>query len=130
MIEFARFESDGSITAGPIDGLDWIGITPGSRFWQLVERWVEAGNTISVPIINSSIAHRVAKTTPWLRMTEGEAIIMDDVMSQTSPRLKQIYMAAQYLSSDDDLWGVMHQLLTDHLPGGAGRAAELLAPDG
>lgn len=73
--------------------------------------------------------YQIAKTTPWLRMTEAEAATMDAVMSATTARLKQIYMAAQYLGSDDDLWAVMHQLLTDNLPGGEARATELLAPE-
>lgn len=73
--------------------------------------------------------YQIAKTTPWLRMTEDEAAIMDAVMSETTARLKQIYMAAQYLSSGDDLWNVMHQLLADNLPGGDARATVLLAAE-
>lgn len=73
--------------------------------------------------------YRIAKTTPWLRMTPAEADIMDAIMSQTDAQQKQIYMAAQYLQSDDPLWSTMKQLLTDNLQGGAARANELLAPE-
>ena len=83
----------------------------------------------STPPITPS-SYTISKTTPWLRMTEDEAAIMDAVMSETTARLKQIYMAAQYLSSGDDLWMVMHQLLADNLPGGDARATALLAPEG
>ncbi|UHS60624.1 hypothetical protein HRR99_03360 [Agrobacterium vaccinii] len=74
--------------------------------------------------------YQIAKTTPWLRMTEDEAAIMDAVMSETTARLKQIYMAAQFLSSGDSLWSTMHDLIAGALPGGSTRADELLAPEG
>lgn len=73
--------------------------------------------------------YQIAKTTPWLRMTEDEAAIMDVIMSEATAREKQTYMAAQYLSSDDKLWALMHQRLADNLPGGDARATELLAPE-
>lgn len=74
-----------------------------------------------------SATYRISKTTPWLRMTEDEAATIDGVMSQTDARLKQIYMAATYLDSADELWATMMTILTDAF--GATRANELLAPE-
>ena len=34
MIEFARYEEDGTVTAGPIQGTTWSKITPATRFWE------------------------------------------------------------------------------------------------
>lgn len=81
----------------------------------------------SLPHSHPPSTYRISKTTPWLRMTEGEAAIIDGVMSQAGARLKQIYMAASYLDSADELWGTMHQILADQF--GEGRAVELLAPE-
>lgn len=47
MIEFARYEADGAVTAGPIEGAPFFsGITPASRFWPLIEEWAAEGHTI------------------------------------------------------------------------------------
>lgn len=90
------------------------------------QKWDAATESYLPPPLS---AYRIAKTTPWLRMSEEESAIMDAVMSKTTARLKQIYMAAQYLGSDDDLWAVLYQMLADNLPGGEARATELLAPE-
>lgn len=73
--------------------------------------------------------YHIAKTTPWYRMTSDEARIMDAVMGEADAQLKQIYLAAQYLSSGDPLWQTLHQLISDNLPGGATRADEILAAE-
>lgn len=46
-ITHANYSPDGSVTAGPIEGKTAFGITPESRFWPLVEEWVNAGNQIT-----------------------------------------------------------------------------------
>lgn len=89
-----------------------------------------APRTFGLATDPGSTVYQIAKTTPWLRMTDEEAAIMDAVMSETTARLKQIYMAAQFLSSDDTLWTTMHDLIANALPGGSARADELLAPEG
>lgn len=43
----AQYAADGSITAGPIEGSTWSGITPDSRFWPIVMEWEAEGNTIN-----------------------------------------------------------------------------------
>ncbi len=92
----------------------------------LFSRAQAAGN-ISPYIAPPPAPYQIAKTTPWLRMTDDEADNMDAVMSQTSSRLKQVYMAATYLSSDDPLWQTLWQMLSDAF--GPDRANQLLAPE-
>lgn len=72
--------------------------------------------------------YQIAKTLPWLRMTEDEAEQMYAQMQLTSPRLRGIYDAAQYLSSGDDLWQTLHDIIAATLS--TSRADELLAPEG
>ncbi|WP_320194952.1 hypothetical protein RMR10_011860 [Agrobacterium rosae] len=74
--------------------------------------------------------YTIAKTTPWLRMTSDEAAIMDAVMTETDAQQRQIYMAAQYLSSNDPLWQTLRMLMRENLPGGDARANQILAPEG
>lgn len=45
-ITHAKYNADGSVTAGPIEGQTWSGITEASRFWPMVQAWVDEGNTI------------------------------------------------------------------------------------
>lgn len=91
--------------------------------------WISAGGVIApyVPPAPVDAPYQIAKTTPWLRMTADEAAIMDAVMSETDARTKQIYMAATYLSSNDELWATLWQLVADNL--GEARAAVILAPE-
>jgi hypothetical protein len=39
-------KTDGTITAGPIEGAMWNGITEASRLWPVVQAWLDEGNTI------------------------------------------------------------------------------------
>jgi hypothetical protein len=100
-----------------------------NRHRQMIAEWEMAGHVIPdfVPVLEPSGPYRISKTTPWLRMTDEEAAAMDAQMSQTDARLKQIYMAATYLSSDDPLWVTLRQMLSDQF--GEDRADELLAPE-
>jgi len=82
------------------------------------------------PIPETPNSYIIAKTTPWLRMTQEEARIMDGIMTETDAQMRQVYMAAQYLSSGDPFWQTLHQLIAENLPGGSTRADELLAPEG
>lgn len=43
-ITHARYDLDGTVTAGPIEGCTWSGLTPASRFWPVVQEWIDAGN--------------------------------------------------------------------------------------
>lgn len=76
----------------------------------------------------ASGAYQISKTTPWLRMTDTEADQVYAQMQLTSPRLRGIYDAATYLSSDDDLWPILHDMIASVL-GSTARADEILAPE-
>lgn len=71
-------------------------------------------------------AYQIAKTTPWLRMTDEEAEKMETAMAAAPARLRQIYAAAPVLDSSSDLWATLRDMLGKEL--GKKRAAELLAP--
>lgn len=87
------------------------------------QKWT--GSAWSAPPAPTS--YQLSKAAVWRRMTSAEAAAMDAVMQETDAQIKQIYMAAQYLSTDDDLWGVLKTILTTAF--NAQRADELLAPE-
>lgn len=51
MTEFlARYEETGNITAGPMDdGEIYSGIDEGSRFWAVIQKWLDSGHDIQPP---------------------------------------------------------------------------------
>lgn len=71
--------------------------------------------------------YQISKATAWRRMTADEAAQVDAAMMQTDAQLRQIYFAAQYLSSGDDLWATLWGMLQDMF--GATRTAQILAPE-
>jgi hypothetical protein len=71
--------------------------------------------------------YQIAKTTPWLRMTDAEGELVYAAMQETSSRLRAIYDAATYLSSGDPLWQTLHDILAATLT--PARADHLLAPE-
>lgn len=75
----------------------------------------------------SSSDYMLSKATVWRRMTSAEAAAMDALMQETDAQIKQIYLAAQYLSTTDELWGMLKDMLTAAFS--ASRANELLAPE-
>jgi hypothetical protein len=112
---------DGTFCSRPDDS---FGLGPTVRQW-LADHQGEY--SVERCIVPSQTPYRIAKATPWLRMTDEEVITMDAVMSEIGARSKQIYMAAAYLSSDDPLWAALRQMLVSAF--GATRADELLAPE-
>lgn len=47
MITQASYAADGTVTAGPIEGLIWNSITPEHRFWSAVQEYVAGGGVIA-----------------------------------------------------------------------------------
>lgn len=47
MITQASYAADGSVTASPIEGATWQGITPEHRFWVDVQEYVASGGVIA-----------------------------------------------------------------------------------
>ena len=56
-------------------------------------------------------AYRLSKATAWKRMTPEEATTIDGVMNETDAQVRQIYMAATYLYSGDDLWPMLYGIV-------------------
>lgn len=71
--------------------------------------------------------YQLSKATAWRRMTADEAAQVDAAMMQTDAQLRQIYFAAQYLYSGDDLWATLWGMLQDMF--GDTRTAQILAPE-
>lgn len=71
--------------------------------------------------------YRISKMTPWLRMTDDEAVTMRQAMDAAPVRLQEIYKAATYLQSDDELWPTLREMLSANLS--PARADALLAPE-
>ncbi|NTF35572.1 hypothetical protein [Agrobacterium rubi] len=127
------FVSPDGIYLGSYDGPDeempemYIGATAvpiapsdASQIWD-----AESGDFLPLP----QPPYQIAKTTPWLRMTEDEAELITGAMQQANARQKAIYDAASYLSSGDPLWSTLHDMIALTL-GSTSRADQLLAPEG
>lgn len=71
--------------------------------------------------------YTIGKSTPWRRMTNTEAIAVKGAMDQQSIRDQEIYRAAAYIDTRDELYGTMLAVLTALF--GQTRAKELLAPE-
>lgn len=84
--------------------------------------------SVSAYVAPAAEAYQIPKTLPWKRMTPDEAAQLYAQMQLTDPQVRAIYEAAQYLSSDDDLWGTLHEIIATTL-GSSQRADELLAPE-
>lgn len=95
-----------------------------ARLW---EEAIDRGE-IAAYVAPPPAPYTIAKTTPWLRMTDEEAELITGAMQQASARLKGIYDAASYLSSADPLWSTLHDMISATL-GSSARADELLAPE-
>ncbi len=72
--------------------------------------------------------YMISKSTPWIRMSDDEAELITGAMQQAGARLKGIYDAATFLSTDDPLWATLHDMIATTLNSST-RADELLAPE-
>lgn len=73
-------------------------------------------------------AYVIAKTTPWLRMTDQEAERVSEAIAMAPAKQRGIYDAATYISSADELYPILKNVLSSAL-GSKNRADELLAPE-
>jgi hypothetical protein len=103
---------------------DPIGMAPTLRQWMIDHQGEYTVLPAPAPVARP---YQIAKTTPWLRMTDPEGDLVYAAMSETSSRLRAISDAATYLSSDDPLWSTMHDILAATLS--PERADQLLAPE-
>lgn len=67
----------------------------------------------------------IPKQLPFIRATDDEAMVMEQLLNTTSARLRMIYNGATFIATDDPLFGLLMTMMTGAF--GATRAAELLA---
>lgn len=92
-----------------------------------IAEWVAAGNEIE-PYVPDPLAEPVIiipAVTLWERMTDAEAIQVNDVMATQPIRTRQIFLTANTFRSDHELWPLLQQIASTLF--GVERAAELLA---
>ena len=70
----------------------------------------------------------ISKDAIWRRATDEEAELMEGALQSQSVRLRRIYEGATFISTTDELYGVLEAALVQLF--GAERAAELLGPTG
>lgn len=66
----------------------------------------------------------ISKDAIWRRATDEEAELMEAALQSQSVRLRRIYEGATFISTEDELYGVLEGALVQLF--GAVRAAELL----
>lgn len=81
---------------------------------------------IKVPQIGQNV-YTISKTTPWKRMTKLECETMDAALAETDAQLRNIYFAANYISTGDENYPQIRSAFVGAF--GAQRAAEILAPE-
>ena len=127
LLEKARFDRFGSIVA-VINGEELtIPDIEENRHRAIIAQWVAAGNEIEpyVPEPSPEPLIVIPAVTLWERMTDDEAIQVNDVMAAQPIRTRQIFLTANTFRSDHELWPLLQQVATTLF--GVERAAELLA---
>lgn len=127
MIENAKYTEIGSIIA-VIDGQKMtIPDDIGNRHRAMIAEWEAVGNEIEpyVPEPESEPIIIIPAVTLWERLTDSEAIQVNDVMATQPIRTRQIFLTANTFRSDHELWPLLQQIASTLF--GVERAAELLA---
>lgn len=127
MVNSAKFAKDGLIIS-VIDGNE-IAIPDdmANRHRAMIAEWVAAGNEIE-PYVPDPLPEPVIvipAVTLWERMTDAEAIQVNDAMAAQPIRTRQIFLTANTFRSDHELWPLLQQVAATLF--GVERAAELLA---
>lgn len=127
MIKSAKYTELGSIIA-IIDSQEMlIPDDMTNRHRVMIAEWVAAGNVIE-PYLPEPLPEPVIiipAVTLWERMTDAEAIQVNDVMATQPIRTRQIFLTANTFRSDHELWPLLQQIASTLF--GVERAAELLA---
>ncbi|WP_221723996.1 hypothetical protein [Ochrobactrum sp. SFR4] len=127
MIENAKYTEIGSIIA-VIDGQKMtVPDDIGNRHRAMIAEWEAVGNLIEpyVPEPEAEPVIIIPAVTLWERMTDAEAIQVNDAMAAQPVRARQIFLTANTFRSDHELWPLLQQVASDLF--GVERAAELLA---
>ena len=127
MIDNAKYTKSGSIIA-TIDNKDMtIPDDMANRHRVMLAEWEAAGNVIE-PYVPEPLPEPVIiipAVTLWERMTDAEAIQVNDAMATQPIRTRQIFLTANTFRSDHELWPLLQQIASRLF--GVERAAELLA---
>lgn len=115
-ITHAKYNADGSITAGPLEGQTWSNITPASRFWSEVQRWVDAGNTTEPYVKPVDPPINVVKAG-WLRAAlarQDKLASVNAAVSQTTQEKQELWeYATEYRIDDPDIIAIAAILSID-----------------
>ncbi len=127
MISSASYAQAGSIVA-VIDGQEMV--VPNdmaNRHRAMITEWEAVGNLIEpyLPEPKPEPVIIIPAVTLWERMTDAEAIQVNDVMATQPIRTRQIFLTANTFRSDHELWPLLQQVAASLF--GVERAAELLA---
>ncbi len=127
VVIFARFLSDGRISCIIDDQEMTVPDDMANRHRAMIAEWVAAGNVIEpyVPELLPEPVVVIPSITLWERMTDAEAIQVNDAMAAQPVRVRQIFLTANTFRSDHELWPLLQQVASTLF--GVERAAELLA---
>jgi len=107
----AKFEKDGAVTAGPFeDGNTYCGITQDSRFWAVLEAWIEDGHEIlpydgpddgpTITDYENAIQNLVDETAREKQFRDG--VTLASYIGSTIPRWAAEAMA--FVAWRDNVW--------------------------
>ena len=127
MIENARYNEYGSIIAVISDEQITVPDDMDNRHRVMIAEWEAVGNLIEpyVPEPEPESVVIIPAVTLWERMTDAEAIQVNDAMATQPIRTRQIFLTANTFRSDHELWPLLKQVAASLF--GVERAAELLA---
>ncbi|QYM73343.1 hypothetical protein K1X45_02565 [Pseudochrobactrum sp. Wa41.01b-1] len=125
MIENAKFTGTGLIVA-IINGQQvFVPDDMNNRHRVMIADWEAGGNEIEPYVPEPEPVIIIPAVTLWERMTDAEAIQVNDAMATQSIRTRQIFLTANTFRSDHELWPLLQQVAANLF--GVERAAELLA---
>lgn len=127
MINSAKYTKQGSIFAIIDDQEMTVPDDIENRHRAMIAEWEAVGNLIEpyLPEPKPEPVIIIPAVTLWERMTDAEAIQVNDVMATQPIRTRQIFLTANTFRSDHELWPLLQQVAASLF--GVERAAELLA---
>ena len=127
MIESAKYTVIGTILA-VINGVELtIPDIEENRHRAMIAEWEAVGNLIEpyLPGPETEPVIIIPAVTLWERMTDAEAVQVNDAMAVQPIRTRQIFLTANTFRSDHELWPLLKQVAANLF--GVERTEELLA---
>ena len=127
MIESAKYTVIGTILA-VINGVELtIPDIEENRHRAMIAEWEAVGNLIEpyLPEPETEPVIIIPAVTLWERMTDAEAVQVNDAMAVQPIRTRQIFLTANTFRSDHELWPLLKQVAANLF--GVERTEELLA---